>query len=297
MKKHEWVVKSHEAGFKLVHFLIQKFSQRYSARFLKHLIEKNRCEINGQIERFASTVLEKGDAVVFNLEESQQIKSLSFERERVLYEDEEFLIYNKPAGINSDEKGILRLLKSQCPSLQLIHRLDRDTTGILLFAKQQSILDKMIERFRQGEIFKCYAAFVDGVLLKKEGVIENFLGKKHSYQGQTIWGAVHGQQGLYARTDWKVIRYGRQATLLHCFPKTGRTHQIRVHLASIGHPILGDYQYSKQFKCLYKPARYLLHAYQMGFFHPITEKRIQIEASWPEDFKQAQQVLLMRLKT
>ncbi len=293
----EWVVSAEEAGSKLIVFLSHHLSDRYSARFLKRMIEHNRCQINQRTERFASTILNKGERIRLDLEgdiSPPRAPALQFEPERLLYEDADLLIYNKPAGVNSDEKGILQLLKTHFLQLQLIHRLDRDTTGILLLAKNPLILNKMEKLFKEIKIYKCYAAIVDGVLFQPKGFIENYLGKKHVYAGQTIWGVVNKKQGLYAYTDWIKIKEGQGACLLHCFPKTGRTHQIRVHLASIGHPILGDFQYCKQFHCSYRPNRHLLHAYKVAFKHPETGQMIQVQAPLPKDFLMAQQELFKK---
>lgn len=289
----EWIVLPEDSGVRLIAFLSQHLDQQYSARFLKRALEHNRCQINGRTERFASIILGKGDHVVLDLQgfETQSATPLQFEPARVLYEDALLLAYNKPAGINSDELGMESLLKKQCPDIQLIHRLDRDTTGVLLFAKEFSIVDPMIQQFKEFKVQKCYLAIVDGILSKKKGVIENYLGKKHHYAGQTIWGEVSKQKGLYAYTEWEKKAEGHGASLIYCYPKTGRTHQIRVHLAGIGHPLLGDFQYSKHFQCSYRPDRYLLHAYEVFFHHPTTGKRIHIQASIPQDFLNAQKKL------
>ncbi|MBA3722957.1 MAG: RluA family pseudouridine synthase [Parachlamydiaceae bacterium] len=286
----EWIVPPDEAGKKLIQFLSQRLEGKYSARYLKRAIEENLCQFNGRTERFASTIIAKGDHIVFKLESTTPIplkKTHSIDPSRILYEDKDLLIYNKESGINCDKSGILLLLQKYNPALQLIHRLDRDTTGALLLAKSPSVFAKMVEEFKNLRVEKCYVALVDGILEKKHGSIDNYLGKKHIYQGQTIWGEVDKKDGLHAHTDWKKIEEGKRATLLFCYPKTGRTHQIRVHLAGIGHPILGDFQYCKRFNCSYKPPRYLLHAYALSFIHPITGKKIDIEVPLPEDFKVA----------
>ncbi len=288
----EWIVLPEDSGIKLITFLTRHLGDQYSARALKRAIEQNCCQVNERTERFASVTVYRNDYIQLSLENFTASEIHSFEEFRLLYEDDDLLIYNKPAGINSDEKGILHVLKAYAPHLELIHRLDRDTTGVLLFAKKNLVFEKMVELFRQQQVKKSYIAIVDGLLTKKGGTIENFLGKKHVYQGQTIWGPVSNpEKGLQAYTDWVQIKTGRQATLVHCFPKTGRTHQLRVHMAGLGHPILGDFQYGKQFKCPYHPPRYLLHAYRVVFKHPETGKTIDVQAAIPEDFLKAERKL------
>lgn len=287
----EWIVTSEEAGSKLLSFLTERLEKKYSARFLKRLIEHNQCQINGRTERFASTLLGKGDHVSLQIEQTAYTTSHVIEPQRILYQDDALLVYNKPAGINSDEQGILKLLKAQFPSLLLVHRLDRDTTGVLLLAKQATVFENLVHQFRELKVSKRYQAIVDGDVALPKGVIENYLGKKQAYAGQTLWGAVSPSQGLYACTEWQRLKRGHNASLLACMPKTGRTHQIRVHMAGMGHPILGDFQYGKQFQCSYRPSRYLLHAEEIQFHHPLTGDPLRLVAPLPDDFKVAQQKL------
>ena len=290
----EWIVTAEEAGKKLVTFLSERLDGSYSARFLKKSLEMNRCQVNAHTERFASYILAKGDRVCLRMDEAaKESKSVSqvFDSSLVLYEDKSLLIYNKPPKINCDAQGILAILRKRYPAIQLIHRLDQDTTGILLCAKNQIIFDKMVEEFKLFKVKKSYLAIVDGVVNKKTGSIDNYLGKKHVYAGQTIWGPVDKEKGLHAHTDWRLVVRGKQASLLYCLPRTGRTHQIRVHCAGMGHPILGDFQYVKKFTCDFHPPRYLLHAYKIQFKHPLTGHVINIEAPIPQDFLQALRAL------
>ncbi len=285
----EWSVAREESGMKLVAFLSSHLEGGYSARSLKRMIEKNFCQINKRVERFAGALVGEGDHVTLRLEQLPVRTTQQFQRDRILFEDESVLVYNKPAGINCDEAGVIKLLKAYTKSLFLVHRLDQETTGALILAKDRNCLECLIGQFRQHHIEKKYLALVDGVVREPKGIIENDLGKKGTYAGQTIWGEV--SQGLFASTAWQRVNSGRDATLLSCFPKTGRTHQIRVHLAGIGHPILGDYQYGKQFRCLYRPPRILLHAEEIRFSHPVSGKEVDITAPVPDDFLLAQQQL------
>jgi 23S rRNA pseudouridine955/2504/2580 synthase/23S rRNA pseudouridine1911/1915/1917 synthase len=287
----EWIVTPEESGSKLLAFLIQRLEGKYSARFLKRLIEHNSCLINGRTERFASTFLGKGDHIRLYLEHADSQVSRLVEPSRILFEDEALLIYNKPAGINCDEKGILQLWKSPSSSLQLVHRLDRDTTGVLILAKQGAIFDHLVKQFKQFQVHKRYLAIVDGAMDQAKGKIENYLGKKKAFAGQTIWGKVSADHGLYACTEWDRLKRGQMASLVACYPKTGRTHQIRIHMAEMGHPILGDFQYGKLFQCSYRPQRVLLHAENIQFYHPLTEIKVNFIAPLPDDFKIAEQKL------
>jgi RluA family pseudouridine synthase len=290
MPHQEWIVSSQEEGQKLLFFLGQKFQGVFSARALKRLIDHHACQINGRPERFASTLLGKGSKVSLTWTTSPSTQMLhQVELSRILFQDESLLVYNKPAGINSDEQGITRLLQTYEPSLILVHRLDRETTGALLFAKNQKIFEAFVMQFKQHQVLKQYQALVDGVIPLAKGIIDNQLGKKQQIGGQTYWGSVF--QGLPALTEWQKVKSGQEATWVTCWPRTGRTHQLRVHLAEMGHPILGDFHYSKKFCCLYKPARILLHAEQLIFNHPVTNQSIQVKAPLPEDFLKAAKTL------
>jgi RluA family pseudouridine synthase len=287
----EWIITHEDSGTKLLSFLTRRLEGQYSARFLKRLIEHNGCEINGKTERFASTIVGKGDYICLYLEQAQAAVPYIIEPSRILFEDDALLVYNKPSRINSDEKGILQLWKSAYPTLQLVHRLDRDTTGVLLLAKQPAVFENLVSQFKQFQVHKHYLTIVDGIIEPAKGKIENHLGKKKAYAGQTIWGAISASRGLYACTEWERLRKGKMASLVACHPKTGRTHQIRVHMAEMGHPILGDFQYGKHFLCPYRPPRMLLHAWEIRFYHPMTGREMSLTAPLPDDFKIAQQKL------
>lgn len=283
----EWIVSSKDSGVKLLSFLVQHLESNYSAKSLKRIIEQNGCRINGRTERFASTLLGEGDRVAIDFEE----KTLSIptvEPSRIIYEDESLFVYDKPAGVTCDEKGILKRLD---PSLILVHRLDRETTGILLLAKSSQVFENLVSQFKQLQVDKQYLAIVDGVIKERRGLIENYLGKKRAYAGQTIWGAVKPTDGLTAITEWHCLKTGDRASLVACHPKTGRTHQIRVHLSEMGHPILGDYQYGKNFQCRYRPGRILLHADEIRFRHPLSGEIVFYKAPLPNDFEIAQKEL------
>lgn len=274
-----WTVSKEESGLKLVAFLKQKLND-YSSRQLKSLLESNLCTINGVTERFGSIAVYAGDRIALVVE-AKLLKNkaqAALQKERILYEDDVLLAYDKPAAIASEE------IKSP---YHLVHRLDRDTTGVLLFAKTKAAFDALVALFRGHQIKKTYYAIVEGVPKEKRGTVDNFLGKKHLYQGQTIWGSVPSDKGLRAVTDWEVDKSGRQAALIRCFPKSGRTHQLRVHLSEMGHPILGDFQYCRRFISTYQPARCLLHAAVLSFPHPITHKTTTITSLIPEDFSAA----------
>lgn len=283
-----WEVSHSESGTKLLAFLKSKLGDAYSARQLKKAIENNSCQINQRFEHFATANLGEGDLV--NFQESALLATESIfklEKNRILYEDAALLAYNKPAGITSDDTDLIQALQQKAADLMLVHRLDRDTTGVLLFAKSKDVLDGMTALFKKRLVAKTYLALVDGTPAKPSGLVDNHLGALHRYQGQTMWGSVEKPKGLHAITEWQCEKKLSKASLLRCSPRTGRTHQIRVHLSEMGHPILGDSQYGKKFNCNYRPSRCLLHALEISFAHPLSGQKITIKAPLPEDFTAA----------
>lgn len=290
-----WNVSPEESGIKLIDFLKARLGTGYSARQVKRMIESNLCQVNGRIERFASTVLGAGDSVIFQIEikPSSNSKSPLAEKTRILYEDADLFIYDKPPGFASDDPNFHKALKAFANHLELIHRLDKETSGVLMFAKTATMFDAMVSEFKAKKVKKTYLAVIDGIPTKNTGIIDNYLGKIVSYQGQALWGSVTSTKGQHARTEWELKQEGRQASLLYCYPITGRTHQIRVHLSGIGHPILGDFQYGKKFACAYRPDRCLLHALEISFIHPFTGEPLRAAAKVPEDIITALQNLDM----
>lgn len=284
--KHHFRVTKQEEQTKLLDFVSSRLGETVSKKQIKRLIETNHCLVNQKMERFASTPLSSGDEVHF--EESIEQKA-SFQSKHVLFEDAYLLIYNKPSGISSEPKGILELLKPH-GHFVLTHRLDKDTSGALILAKSAKVEEKMAEAFALRQVKKEYLALVDGTPKFKEGTIENELGKIGGFAGQTLYGRVV-QGGKRAKTLWKLGKTSKKGSLIHCFPETGRTHQIRVHLSEIGHPILGDYQYGKAFKSPLRPSRHMLHAYRLAFLHPMTGAQLKIQAPIPKDFQEVMKEL------
>lgn len=287
MKK--WRVGKTEEGIKLLDFIQKQLKKDdYPNREIKRQIEAHRCQVNNVVEHFASRRLSVGDWVQFDTRAlGQKLELPVFQAWRILFEDDALLIYNKPPGVSSDSNGILALLKPH-GSYILVHRLDKDTSGVMILAKSSAVEEQLVEAFRKREVHKEYLALVDGCPKEIEGKISNFLGKVASFHGQTMYGRLsEAKGGVEAKTTWHLKKASKTAALLLCLPETGRTHQIRVHLSGMGNPILGDHQYSKHFRSIVVPPRMLLHAAKVVFKHPVTGKELSIEAPLPQDFQKA----------
>jgi RluA family pseudouridine synthase len=271
----KWVVPARE---KLVAFLQGQLGD-YSGKQIRRLLEANLCRINGQIERFGSRFVQSGDAVCL----APQWKSLFASRStpfHLVYENEEMKIVDKPAGWVCSEEDARRTFG---PGHFLVHRLDKETTGLLILAKNNQAKAELTALFAKREIEKSYLALVDGIPSEKEGIRRSFLCKKGAFQGQTIWGS--GARGLTAVTRWQKWAEGDRAALVLCEPETGRTHQIRVHMAEMGHPILVDRQYARSFQCPFFFQRPLLHAYRLRF--DLGGEKIEVMAPLPLDMREA----------
>lgn len=276
-RTYHWEVE--KTGLTLVKYLKSQLEEDYSHRFLKHCIDLGLCCVNRHVARISTRSLKTGDQVTLTIPSVNAIEKKST---AILYEDEEIVVINKSAGICSDVGSLQKILSSNS-CIHLPHRLDKQTSGILILAKNKKALAAMEMIFRKRQIHKTYAAIVRGVPKEAKGAIKSSLSYSR-YQENRIE-VQESSTGKYAETYWEKGVSGSNVCVVWCYPKTGRTHQIRVHLASIGHPIVGDYQYGKdQFLDLI-PTRMLLHALKVVFIHPFLKHEMVIEAPFPEEMQ------------
>jgi 23S rRNA pseudouridine1911/1915/1917 synthase len=214
----------------------------------------------------------------------------------IIYEDDYLLAVNKPQGMvvhpsfghrqGTLVHAMLGYLgeregfdDSERPGI--VHRLDKDTTGIILLAKDAKTQENLSRQFSQRSVEKVYRAVVEGVVKKEEGKVEGEIGR-HPKERKRM--ALVQKGGRYSLSRYKVILRLSDSSYLEVYPSTGRTHQIRVHLLSVGHPIVGDPVYSRKHRK--EVNRPLLHAYRISFDHPVTKKRIMLEAPMPYDIEE-----------
>lgn len=291
----KWRVDPDEAGKKLLVYLREKCGKYHSVKLLKRAIDAKRCSVNGRVERLANVKLERADLVELDLSKMSELTAHQTFTCTPLYEDADLLVLNKPAGLICEDPRLNALLPTYGGKLLLIHRLDKETSGALLLAKSPKAKASMIDLFKNKEIIKIYLALVDGRVSQKAGKIESYLVRKQKISGQNIWGSnKQGRAHERAITFWKRQHVADEVSLLLCQLITGRTHQLRVHLSEMGHPILGDFQYGKKFTCHFRPKRHLLHAYILRFQHPWTQKEIEIKAPLPRDFVEVYELYFNR---
>ncbi len=277
--QYKWIVTAKEANLTLLAFLQGKFTAKdYSMRKMKGWIDAGYCKVKNKVQRFYRTEVAVGDTVAL------QLPKLAAPQEiKIVYEDDDIVVIDKPVATTCDER-LVKELATKNRQVELVHRLDKDTTGLLICAKNGNTKKYFIEQFRSLAVEKGYLAIVDGVVQKESGTIENYVGPIERYQGHVKWGVVP-KDGHYAKTLWKVIKRAKNATLIELEPKTGKTHQLRLHASGMGHPILGDHTYGIKFRCHYSAPRVLLHAQKLRFIHPKTLQPVDLEQMPPEDFQ------------
>ncbi|MBU0715837.1 MAG: RluA family pseudouridine synthase [Verrucomicrobia bacterium] len=240
----------------------------------KALLDARRVFVNGQRIWMARHRLDPGDCV--EIQEADSPSGFTHRpvvsREAVLYESSDYLIANKPAGIlangpKSLEFGLRRLLGK--PALTAVHRLDRDTSGCLLFAQNAEAETRIRPLFVQHRLRKMYHAIVSGFVPDPEQEITHPIDHRN------------------ARTLVRTLDANKRASHLWIELETGRTHQIRRHLVAIGHPLIGDQQYATRREVSPQERtirRQMLHAYELAFRHPVTGKPVHAKAPLPDDF-------------
>ena len=209
----------------------------------------------------------------------------------IIHEDEHLLVVNKPAGLvvhpapGHPDGTLVNALLAHCPQIAgvghrkrpgVVHRLDKETSGVLVIAKDDTTLKGLQEQFKRREVAKMYTALVEGQVQPPEGIIEVPVGRD-DYERKKMAATRDGQ---YARTMYRVTRTYKSHTLLDVHPYTGRTHQIRVHLAWLGYPVVGDTTYGHRHQRLLQD-RHFLHAARLRFTHPEIGEELTSEAPLP----------------
>ena len=287
---------ANDARLRLDQFLAKRLPE-YSRSRLQQLIRSGFVRLNKQTTR-PRQIVRGGDKI--HLIEPP-LEKIEMRPEPipldVLFEDDDLIVINKPAdltvhpGAGQREHTLVNALLSHCTTLSgiggkerpgIVHRLDKETSGCLVVAKNDIAHRELSKQFAARTVEKIYLALVAGKLRKPTGVIEENIGR-HPVQRKRM--SVSSKRGRAAKTEYRVIRSSDQASLVECRLHSGRTHQIRVHLHHLGHPVLGDKIYAPRFTKNFP--RQMLHAWKLGFRHPCTGEWRSFEASLPADFNEA----------
>ncbi len=274
-------------------FLAEKLQDRISRSQIKKHIDEGSVKIAGN-KVTAHAKLKLGDEIEFEWMEKapEGVRAEDIPLE-ILFEDNEIIVIKKPAGMvvhpayaNPDHTLVNALLfhfrtLSHTETIRpgLVHRLDKDTSGVMVVAKNDRAHAKLAKQFKNHTVEKIYYAFVRGVVQHEEGICEAPVSRSFVNRKKLI---VTPSGGKDAETFFRVKKRFKNVTWLEVFPKTGRTHQIRVHMNHLDHPILGDVLYGAASPLI---GRQALHACALSIDHPTTGKRMKFEAEMPEDLK------------
>lgn len=308
MSGRQWVISENDSGQRLDVFLSGN-DPSISRSQIKKLIEEGSVLVNGRSVK-AGYSLKTGDSVSLTPKELVVLETLPQDLPLdIIYEDGSIVVVNKPAGMvvhpaaGNYEGTLVNAVLYHCRDLSgiggvirpgIVHRLDKDTSGLIVVAKNDEAHRDLSDQFKKHLVTKVYYAFAFGNFKEDEGVIDAAVGR-HPVERKKM--SVYSKRGKEALTRWKVLeRYGFMS-FLEIRIETGRTHQIRVHLNSIGHPILGDNIYGNSAKRvqanqdtnvrsrLKSLKRHALHAGQLGFAHPRTRENLKFEAPLPDDME------------
>ena len=275
---------------------IAKLKNDISRTMIQKLIEEGNILVNGKSKKISYKV-QLGDEIELNIPKAKEIE-LKAENipVEVVYEDDDIIVVNKPKGMvvhpaNGNPDGtlvnaIMAMCKDSLSGIGgeirpgIVHRLDKDTSGLLIVAKNDTAHINMSNQIKNREVKKIYIALVRGVVSENEATINMPIGRSTKDRKKM---AVR-KDGKEAVTHFKVLRRYRKYTLLEVKIDTGRTHQIRVHMSEIGHPVVGDMVYSNG-KNEFGIEGQMLHAKSLDFKHPITGKQMHLEAELPEYFE------------
>jgi 23S rRNA pseudouridine1911/1915/1917 synthase len=266
----------------------------------------------------ASLILTGGEHIQIDIPDAEplDLQPLDLKLD-ILFEDEHLLVLNKPAGLvvhpaaGHAQDTLVNALIAHADDFAMkfgenrpgiVHRLDKETSGLMVVAKTDTIQEELALQFKNRTIQRRYFAIVCGIMKQQQGTIKSFLAR-HPVDRKKF-ASIKNQQkkiiqepnlnpgiGKWAHTDYEVIaRHQTGFTYLKLKLHTGRTHQIRVHLSELGYPILGDETYGASKRVKLVP-RFALHAAELGFLHPSTKKQMSFEVNWPEDYRELVQQL------
>ena len=292
----ELIVSEDDAKLRLDQLLARRLPQ-YSRSRLQQLIRSGFVRLNDASTR-PRQIVRAGDKIDVR---EPPVEQIEIQPQRIpldiLFEDDDLIVINKPAGLTvhpgagQREQTLVNALLSHCTTLSgiggkerpgIVHRLDRETSGCLVVAKNDLAHRELSRQFADRNVEKIYLALVAGKPRKPASVIEERIGR-HPVHRQRM--SVTTKRGRTAKTEYRVLRSTGDASLIECRLHSGRTHQVRVHFHHLGHAVLGDKVYAPRVAKNFP--RQMLHAWKLGFRHPRTGEWKQFQAPVPDDFKEA----------
>ncbi len=298
-QKRTWSIQTDEAGQRLDRYLASVLSDMSRTK-VQQLIAEEAVLVNGYPSK-SGYALRTGDEIQLlslklnNRAGTVKPRQLPLD---VVYEDRDLLVVNKATGMvvhpapGHHDDTLVNALLTRFPDIQkdgadqrpgIIHRLDKDTSGLIIIAKNAATQAALVEQMKHHEIVKRYLALVEGVVALDQGSIDAPIGRNPRHRQQM---AIIAKGSREARTHFRVLERFTRHTLLLLELETGRTHQIRVHLKAIGHPVAGDPIYgSRSATRGLTLKRQFLHAYQIKFNHPSTGATLELEAALPDDLQ------------
>lgn len=295
--KQEYIVPEKSSGLRIDKFLTESCPD-YTRSFLQKLLKSELVEVNGKPVK-SSYKTAAGDTVTFEVPEAVEAEITAQEIPLdILYEDEDVILINKPKGMvvhpaaghyeGTLVNGLMHHCREQLSGINgvmrpgIVHRIDMDTTGVLIVCKNDLAHNSIAEQLKVHSITRKYYAVVFGSLKDDEGTIHAPIGR-HPNDRKKM--SINSKNGKDAVTHYKVLERFHGYTLVECRLETGRTHQIRVHMASIGHPLLGDQVYGPA-KQPFRLQGQTLHAGVLGFLHPRTGEYMEFSAPLPKYFEE-----------
>lgn len=293
-------VTENQAGERIDRFLAD--SQDLTRSFLQKILKEGEVIVNGKSVK-ANYKLRKGDRIEFEIPEAVEPDIVAEDIPlSILYEDADVLVVDKPKGMvvhpaaghysRTLVNAVMYHCKGELSGINgvlrpgIVHRIDRDTTGSIIICKNDMAHNEIARQLKEHSINRRYRAIVTGVLKDEEGTIEGAIGRDKKDRKKMAITA----DGKPAVTHYRVLQRFKHYTYVECVLETGRTHQIRVHMASIGHPLLGDEVYGRR-SDKYKCEGQCLHAMTLGFHHPRTGEYIEVNAPLPPYFEHLLAVL------
>jgi 23S rRNA pseudouridine1911/1915/1917 synthase len=304
MEQKEFTIGEEDRDLRIDVYLSNNFEDK-SRSYIQNLIEEGKITVNGTLKK-SNYKLRINDKVQVEVPDpvALDVKPQEIPLD-ILYEDKDVIVVNKPQGMvvhpaaGVYEGTLVNALLNHCKDLSgingvtrpgIVHRIDKDTSGVLVVAKNDYAHNKLAEQLKDHSMTRAYVALAEGVFKKDIGTVDAPLAR---HPQERIKIAVV-KDGRNAVTHYKVMERYKSNSLIECRLETGRTHQIRVHMAHIGHPLVGDpvYGYKKQ---RFKLEGQMLHAKLLGFIHPTKEVYMEFEAEMPEYFLSVLKVLKKEL--